>query len=222
MLSEDFMHKRKFGYVNLNEASIWWEKKHKVPISERPFKDPGMAHLMEEEYHDHLGLDWSYGGWLEDRSNIRRGTYLEEKEWWFHTGIDVNVNEGTHIFSPVQGKILYAGNDAPLVGGWGKHVFQSILFRGKVHVLLYAHLGTIMVSEGTTLSPGRVIGTVGSPMTNGGWRPHLHLQLFAESNGVADWKMFSDEMDGYVAEEDLAEWARKCPDPTPLLFMLHR
>jgi len=90
---------------------------------------------------------------------------------------------------------------------------------------MYAHLkvlpGLFNFSETALrngVPRGMQIGMIGKKSENGFWRPHLHLQLFAGIDGVTDWEKFSKEMDGYVKLDDRAEWARKCPDPTPLLF----
>jgi hypothetical protein len=219
MIFESKIMAERHGYANLNTGSIWWEKRYDVPRKLRPFKDPVVTHQMEEEYHRYLGLDWSYGGWMEDRSNIRRGTYLEKDKLWIHTGIDVNHNPGIRVLSLADGPIVYQGTDAPLVGGWGYHVIQIINFRGRPHALVYAHLAKHLPhATGVRVTKGVWIGTIGNSTVNGVWRPHLHLNLFADIDDVTDWENFSNTMDGYVKESEIMFWARKCPDPTPLIF----
>ncbi len=216
IFSSDLMSQR-IGYANLNDGAIWWEKKNGIHSDERPFKEPEIAHKMEEEYHEHLGLDWSYGGWMEERSCIRRGTYVEKDKLWLHIGIDVNVNPGTIVRAVRNGPVVYQGDDAPLVGGWGMHVIQMINYRDAPHALLYAHLGSVFKPDSPYYGE-YLIGRIGSKFHNGFWRPHLHLQLFADVSHVTDWELFMKEMDGYAKMEDREMWARKCPDPTPLIF----
>ncbi len=214
------------GYANLNEGGKWWEKKYDVAPETRPFGDPDVAHQMEREYHEELGIVWSYGGWMEIRDCIRRGTYLEKDKLWLHTGIDINVDEGVVVHAPTYARVMYKGNDAPLVGGWGVHVIVLTQYRGAFTALLLAHLGEVRASlrQGYLLDKGERIGTVGDTTVNGGWRPHLHVQQIAvgfksETEAHAhDWEQFSEELDGYVPPAQRARWSRICPDPTHYLF----
>src|SRR3989339_1541746 len=78
MLFPELKEKR-FGYVNMNEAAKAWFAKYPEPIvSENPLLDPATCQAMMNEVHAELGIDVSYGGWLEDRSTLWRGSYLDE------------------------------------------------------------------------------------------------------------------------------------------------
>ncbi|MEK7628593.1 MAG: peptidoglycan DD-metalloendopeptidase family protein [Patescibacteria group bacterium] len=218
IFSEKLMSQR-IGYANLNIAADSWLYEHEVdPGNPFPFTDPDATHEMVRAHHHDLGIDWSYGGWMENRDVIRRGTYLEKNELWLHTGIDLNVEAGTQVLSVADSDVVYVGDDTPLVGGWGKHVIAVFLLNWKKHALLYAHLGETPYLCNWYAPAGTLIGSVGTKKQNGFWRPHLHLQLFADIDDVTDWEKFSRDMDGYVKPADRALWVRKCPDPTPLIF----
>jgi len=228
---------RPCGYVNLNLAAREWLREHnclpepprilpgrprkhpREPDKPNPLLDPETAMSMVWGFHHQCGLSWSYGGWLEARLDMHRGTYLEKDELWLHIGLDVNVLDQTEVRALADGPILYVGDDSPLVGGWGGHVIQMITYRGNPHVLLYAHLGDIICKSGTTVSKGDVIGCVGTPQQNGYWFPHVHLQLFDwQYQQARDWQKFSDDMDGYTRLDNRVKWSHLCPDPTPLIF----
>lgn len=219
MIFEQKVMQERVGYANFNEGAKRWMQRRRLDESFTPFTDPDTAYAMQHEYHLELDLDWSYGGWMEDRSCIRRGTYLEKDKLWIHTGIDVNRGVGSLVRCLGAGTIVHIGTDAPLVGGWGYHMIQLITFKGKTHGLLYAHLADGIIGKvGMKIKKGAVLGAIGHKHENGYWRPHLHLQLFADVAGVSDWDTFSKEMDGYVRMNECATWARRCPDPTPLIF----
>lgn len=218
IFSRPLMHKR-IGYIDLNAAAHWWIEMGYGTDFES-FANPTITNAMMDRYHAELKLDWSYGGWLENRKDIWAGTYLRELGLWIHLGLDLNVPAGTTVSAVAAGEIVYEGTDAPLVGGWGQHVIQKIQYRGETHALIYAHLAKRRV-HGPLQRPvakGAVLGHVGSPQENGGWFPHLHLQLFSDIEGVTDWAAFSRDMDGYIQPRERLVGARKCPDPTPLIF----
>ncbi len=62
-------------------------------------------------------------------------------------------------------------------GGYGNHV---IIDHGNGFTTLYAHLTSIFVTPGMTISKGQEIGTMGSTGNSTG--PHLHLEI--RYNGV--------------------------------------
>ncbi len=215
------------GYLNLNTAAYTWMKKQYFKDLEVPsLADPDVAHQMEEETHTELGLAWSYGGWLEDRSIIRHCTYLDKGKLYLHTGIDVNVNPGTPVFFSAPGTVVYVGDDKSSFGkgGWGVHMIQRVdlgPWTGKV--ILYAHLAPITLKVGTRYFPGDLIGCVGDKETNGFWRPHLHVQCVDMPQDSLfwthdQWSQFSEEVDGYVPLGSESSSARRYPDPTALLF----
>ena len=208
------------GYVNLNTVSAEWLAAHAAsPDTPNPLLDPAVSTQMVVDYHTRLGLAWSQGGWLEPRPDMHRGTYLEGEKLWLHLGVDVNIDVGTEVRALADGPIVYAATDAPLVGGWGYHVIQIIEFRSRPHALIYAHLAqTPLASVSSNISKGAALGAIGAPYENGGWFPHVHLQLFADVAAITNWKKFSNDMDGYGTLNDRDAWAETCPDPTPLIF----
>lgn len=204
--------------IDLDRAARWWYGHHHVS-SPDAFSNPDITETMVRAYHRHIGADWTHGDWMADRAFIWHGTYLRPLGLSIHTGLDLNVAAGTEVLAVSDGEILHEGTDAPLKGGWGHHVIQKIWYDGSHHAMLYAHLERRKPSrKGRLIRRGDCIGHVGTSKTNGYWYPHLHAQLFAEIDDVADWRDFSRAMDGYIRRDEVIDWVVRCPDPTPLVF----
>lgn len=172
---------------------------------------------IEQRFH----VDWVYGGWMENRTKLLSDVkYLRKNKTFLHLGIDLSFDAGTMVFSIAEGPIVHIGTDSPLKGGWGGHVLQMIKFQGKPHLLIYCHLGFIQEKDRLrTISKGDFLGLVGNKSENGGWGPHLHLQLVSDVDHVINWAHFMDkEIDGYGKVKDISYWAKRCPDPTSLIF----
>ena len=90
-----------------------------------------------------------------------------------HRGVDYAAPVGTPAFTVGDGVVEFAG----VQGGYGNVV---IVRHANQHSTLYAHLNSIQVRKGQTVTQGQVVGTVGST----GWStgPHLHFEF--RVNGV--------------------------------------
>lgn len=86
----------------------------------------------------------------------------------FHTGVDIAGRNRSPIKATNNGKVIYTG----WYGGYGKVV---IIDHGKATASLYAHLSSINVSNGQTVSKGTTIGNEGSTGYSTG--PHLHFEI---------------------------------------------
>jgi murein DD-endopeptidase MepM/ murein hydrolase activator NlpD len=98
----------------------------------------------------------------------------------FHPGTDFGVPIGTKIKSVSPGIVKATGNtDAfPGCNAWGKWVLVE---HNNGLSSLYAHLSSIIVSPGQSVSEGQTIALSGNTGISTG--PHLHLTLYA-SQGV--------------------------------------
>lgn len=95
---------------------------------------------------------------------------ITQQYWSGHRAIDIGSWIGSPIKASDSGFVIAAG------GGWssgyGNHV---IIDHGNGFVTLYAHLNSIYVRTGESVSRGQQIGTVGSTGNSTG--PHLHFEI---------------------------------------------
>ena len=85
-----------------------------------------------------------------------------------HSGIDIAANVGTPIYAANAGPILYSGWN-----NWGYG--NTVVIAHGPFSTLYGHMSSIAVRCGQSVSPGQVIGYVGSTGNSSG--PHLHFEL---------------------------------------------
>lgn len=209
-----------FGYVNLNiEAELWMKGKKPAP-SKDALLDPSISTEMVDDVHKKYGLDFSYGGWMEDRSFLWKGTYLEPLNTYIHLGIDVNAPAGTDISIDFDAEVVKIDDDYPEEGGWGprvvvKHAKEPVYF-------IYAHLDKeIKCKIGDVLKKDQIFAKVGKPPYNGNWFPHVHIQTIRQEYYKEVMKDdLWDEVDGYGAFEDLRENVRRFPDPLQYISLL--
>ena len=131
-----------------------------------------------------------------------------------HLGLDLFVPAGTEIRSPLDGRIHgFADNSAQL--DYGPTIVVEHAGDGEepFHVL-YGHLDRASLDglrTGLPVTRGQRIGTVGASSENGGWPPHLHLQLIAD--------MFDEvgNFPGVASAEQREIWLSICPDPALIL-----
>jgi len=85
-----------------------------------------------------------------------RMDYIESNT--YHSGIDIQGNDGAEIKSAANGQVVYAGNN----GDYGNVVYINSIIEGKQTQTRYAHLQDISVAVGNIVSTGDLIGHMGS------------------------------------------------------------
>ncbi len=93
---------------------------------------------------------------------------------WYHPGLDIANRATPNVLAADSGKVIYAGC---LSWGYGCHV---ILDHGNGYTTLYAHMSTLYVSVGQSVSRGTGLGKMGSTGRSTG--THLHFEV--SKNGV--------------------------------------
>ncbi len=198
------------GYVNLNDLA------HRVHTRRNSFINPVRAQQLIDAFHQRVGWDWSYGGYLERRIKLWEGVpYLENADTFLHLGVDFNVPAGTAVTASESCVVVRVDDDTPDQFGWGNRVIVR-LEHYPVY-LIYAHLSPrISCRPGQSLIDRTIFAEVGDPSVNGGWFPHLHVQALTSDT----WRYYEhrlNELDGYGALEEIESLAKQFPDPLPYL-----
>ena len=90
----------------------------------------------------------------------------------FHSGIDIGGPNGGAIKASNDGKVIFSG----WYGGYGKVVILDHgVINGQPITTLYAHMSTILVSNGQMVKKGQAIGKEGSTGYSTG--PHCHFEV---------------------------------------------
>ncbi|GAA2098150.1 hypothetical protein GCM10009841_11000 [Microlunatus panaciterrae] len=90
----------------------------------------------------------------------------------YHTGFDFATPVGTPVHAPASGVVTNAGPGS--ASGWAG-TYITIRHSDGTSTL-YAHLSSVSVSVGQSVSGGQLIGHVG--MTGRTFGPHLHFEVY--------------------------------------------
>ncbi len=101
----------------------------------------------------------------------------------FHSGIDISANSGATVIAADSGTVSVATYS----DSYGNYV---TIYHSNGTYTLYAHMSSLAVSAGQSVSQGDVIGYVGST----GWStgPHLHFEIRANGGTVDPLSYFSN------------------------------
>jgi murein DD-endopeptidase MepM/ murein hydrolase activator NlpD len=207
-----------FCEVNLDEEAARWRGRHPETLSggSNPLLEPTKCQRFLDNLHARLGVDWSYGGYLEDRRHLLQGSYLERTGGFVHLGVDFSVPRCTLVAAPCPAVVFLVDDDHDRDGGWGPRVFLKQ--EGEPAdslVLIFAHLQEIQVTPGIRLPRGTVFAEVGGPPDNGNWIPHLHIQAVSPVRLVEVLIEHFAELDGYGLSTEIESLRLSFPDPLP-------
>lgn len=178
-------------------------------------KDPyfSMGEWVEECSEN--GQYVCYGGFREIRGIYTADQYVKNLSGVrnLHLGVDVWLPAGTPVFAPMDGVVhSFAYNEKPLDYGWTIILKHQIANRSVY--LLFGHLSKeslVGLRKGQKIKRGEEFCHLGDRHENGGWYPHLHLQLIKKMG------RFKGDYPGVVApgSQNIIE---NCPDPTFLVL----
>lgn len=157
------------------------------------------------------------GGYLEPRvlytSPAFQGRAPLAETRTVHLGIDLTLPAGAPLYAPLDG-VVHGFEDAQAPLDYGPVLVLRHEADGAPFYTLYGHLSRESIAgrvPGTPVRKGERIGAIGDPSVNGGWWPHLHLQV------ITDMLDVPCNVNGSARPMDLAVWASICPDPNLLL-----
>jgi len=207
------LQNKKSCEVNLNKEAKLWVSERTFSGDKNPLLNPEICQSMVSDVHKKYGVDYSYGGFMEDRSFLWKGSYLEEGVKFIHLGVDLNVPAGTSVALDFNAEVVHIDDDYPEEGGWGPRVIVRHE-TGPVRCV-YAHLDReITCKVGDKLKSGSIFAKVGEPPTNGNWFPHLHVQIVdADHFELLKSSNRLHELDGYGNEADKPDFKRNFRDP---------
>ena len=163
---------------------------------------------------------WYLGRYDEDRPSQYPGPHFDGRT--VHLGLDLGAPAGTSVHAFAPGRVWRTGwNRGP--GDYGPTVVvehrvdpawwpEGMVTDARLWAL-YGHLAAASLAAspvGREVEAGDVLGWLGEPRENGGWPPHVHLQLCTTAPPAAD-------LSGVVRPEDRPVARVAYPDPSWLL-----
>ena len=159
--------------VSLNALRDWNDLRTDVIKSGQQLFVPG-GRLTEDEINAVLGKLFIY----PTRGQFTSGFGMRVSPFTgveiLHTGIDIANRTGTPITASRAGKVTLDFNPT-----YGRVV---ILSHGGGYQTMYAHLDTVLVRSGQTVTQGQQIGTMGS--TGQALGSHLHFTVYRNGSLV--------------------------------------
>ena len=138
-----------------------------------------------------------------------------------HLGLDLFAPTGTPVLAPLAGTVLSVTDNAQRLDYGPTVIVRHVTGDGTGFHTLYGHLDHTTLEHltpGQQVAPGDVLGWLGDASVNGGWPPHLHLQVIAldplhgESTAAEDHGSFP----GVALPRLRTVWESVLPDPTAL------
>jgi 4-aminobutyrate aminotransferase-like enzyme/Ser/Thr protein kinase RdoA (MazF antagonist) len=160
--------------------------------------------------HVTLGL----GPWGEDRpvytADAFRSRLAEGMRRSLHLGLDLFAPAGSNLHAPLAGRVLDLYVSA-IPQDYGHVVLlEHEPEAGITFYSLWGHLSAATVKAlkvGDIVPAGGIFGQTGKPAENGGWQPHVHIQLLTYRPAGAGDVIGAGEP-GYRSV-----WAELFPDP---------
>ena len=198
-----------------------------VPVLNLSFTSPLSAdnpetpdqRILNQKIADFLrstGQPFAIGGYGEPRPIYGGGEFgdgIARNRRTRHLGIDVSAPEGQAIMAPCTGTIFATGNaDQPFdYGGW---IIIEHDAAGCPFWCLYGHLDPASIAAhqpGDAIGVGELIGRIGGEAVNGGWWPHVHVQMLLQRPSD------SGTPDGACDPDWFAMAGILCPSPAIML-----
>jgi 4-aminobutyrate aminotransferase-like enzyme/Ser/Thr protein kinase RdoA (MazF antagonist) len=137
-------------------------------------------------------------------------------EWrTVHIGVDLFAPAGTPVLAPLDGVVAAVRLNAGSLD-YGPTVIlrHDLADSGVSFFTLYGHLDPEVLGRLHTGQPVRTgdrIARLGEPSDNGGWAPHLHLQLIVDLLG------YDGDFPGVARPSEREVWLSISPDPNLIL-----
>ncbi len=169
-----------------------------------------------EERIEREGAEFAIGLYKEDRTIYRAPQFDlgDGRRRSLHMAVDLWLAAGTPVHAALDGvAAVVANNPAPLDFG-GLVLLEHATDAGVPFWTLYGHLDpeSLELSVGDAVAAGGQIARLGDVPVNGGWPPHLHLQL------VTSLCDLGADVPGVAAPDEASLWESISPDPNLILL----
>ena len=121
------------------------------------------THGLIQQFYSPLDLYWYQ--YISSYYGYRINPITGEEQ--LHRGVDIAVPTGTTVYAAMDGTVTTAAYDTY----YGNYV---VIENSEGYVTKYAHMDTLSVSAGQTVTHGTVIGTTGNTGSSTG--SHLHIE----------------------------------------------
>ena len=164
-------------------------------------------------------VPWSIGRYDEVRGIYTQDLFATDAaaRRCVHMGIDLGAPAGVSVHAFASGEVVRAGvNGQP--GDYGPTLVTAHALDGRRLFVLHGHLSAASLSHspvGRRFERGEVLGWLGTSEENGGWPPHVHVQLAWECPPTAD-------LPGAVTLAEREAARARYPDPRRILGPLYR
>ncbi|UDF30716.1 UNVERIFIED_ORG: aminotransferase class III-fold pyridoxal phosphate-dependent enzyme [Roseateles sp. XES5] len=176
-------------------------------------EEPDEAQAVWEAHCRENGIELGVGPWGEERTvytgEMFVSRFIEKTRRTRHLGLDIFMAAGTKVFTPLAATVVSVEIEPdPL--GYGCLIALRHEPEGcPPFISLWGHLAHEALGRlaaGDRLEAGALVGEMGAPAENGGWAPHLHLQLSTDTN------LSATEILGVGEPHYLDVWAELFPD----------
>jgi 4-aminobutyrate aminotransferase-like enzyme/Ser/Thr protein kinase RdoA (MazF antagonist) len=140
------------------------------------------------------------------------GTVAEHRT--IHLGLDLFAVAGTPVHAPLDGEVHAADEHRVQLDYGGVIVLRHHTDDGIAFFTLYGHLSRASfdgLRVGQRVARGQQIARLGRPDENGGWTPHLHLQI------ITDFLGLGSDFPGVGTPGRRDVWRSVSPDPNLLV-----
>ncbi len=127
-----------------------------------------------------------------------------------HIGLDLFAPAGTPVFAPIDGTVHAFADNASYLDYGPVIILRHETDDGTEFFTLYGHLSRESLSglvAGRAVRAGEQIATFGDPSVNGGWTPHVHVQI------ITDLLELGTDFPGVAPPSRRRAWCAICPTP---------
>lgn len=153
----------------------------------------------------------AYGGYGEHRPIYGGSAHFKDtaQNRCIHLGIDLWTEAQTPVFAPLDGYIhSFRYNDQYL--DYGATLITAHEVAGQPFYLLFGHLSLAslaLCAPQKRIQKGEIVAWLGDRAENGGWSPHLHLQM------IRDLGTWSGDYPGVATQAEAPQYLDNCPSP---------